>query len=355
MSLSLSINDLIKEGESPRCDFKQVHQKNKANLIHDILSLANADVDSNRFLLFGVCDDGSISGLKNDENRRKLAEISNLMISIGLNHSPTLKLETLKVNDLEIDVLEIVNLPEKPYFLEKKYTHEGKILPAGTIYTRSADTNTPIDKTAEDIKVQKMFKERLGINKTPLECLKIYLRDFKNWEKIPDNKSRDIFYYKPFPEFTLVENKEIRKDFNEPWTQIFPAQPASMNEFLFKYHTTFLKKVHFVWCDDYRFVTVLPKKINISEDNDPILNDPILSYYIVTDSYEALANRVIQHHCQTTDSEMYISDVIKYFDTDDEAERILKKAYNLKNPNFIFYRFSNEEKKWVKTKKIKHT
>jgi predicted HTH transcriptional regulator len=48
------LKKLIMEGESEYCDFKQEHHENKASLVHDILSLANSQAKSNRFLIFGV-------------------------------------------------------------------------------------------------------------------------------------------------------------------------------------------------------------------------------------------------------------------------------------------------------------
>ena len=52
-----TVRNLVQRGtEGTHWDFKRQHHENKADLIHDVLCLANADHDGDRFLIFGIHD-----------------------------------------------------------------------------------------------------------------------------------------------------------------------------------------------------------------------------------------------------------------------------------------------------------
>ena len=60
------LSELIEEGESEYCDFKLVHHRDKAELIHDILCLSNSPSGSNRYIIFGIRDSRDIAGIKGE-------------------------------------------------------------------------------------------------------------------------------------------------------------------------------------------------------------------------------------------------------------------------------------------------
>ena len=66
----MDINLLIQERESEKLDLKRSHHTDTLALLHDILCLANAWTESDRFLVFGVADDGQVVGIETD---RKIA------------------------------------------------------------------------------------------------------------------------------------------------------------------------------------------------------------------------------------------------------------------------------------------
>ena len=79
-TLQETLEDLInRRTEGTYWDFKRCHHKNKADLIHDVLCLANAKHSGRRFLVFGVDDkDFSLHPISTDLRRRTQADIANV-------------------------------------------------------------------------------------------------------------------------------------------------------------------------------------------------------------------------------------------------------------------------------------
>ncbi|WP_191092625.1 helix-turn-helix domain-containing protein [Francisella sp. SYW-9] len=177
-------------------DFKQCHHHNTCDLIHDIICLANTKHQGNRYLIFGVNDSCEIIGLNSDDQKKQADIIDTLRNSNFANNIfPDVTLENIKISDKPIQVLTIRDKQDKPYYLSKKKDK----LNAGTIYTRTMDTNTPKSNVASAIDIEYMWKERFGLTQNPLERFKIYLKnDTRGW----DLNSNDIFFYKQHPEFT---------------------------------------------------------------------------------------------------------------------------------------------------------
>ena len=65
----VEVMELIKSGENSSADFKEKYYTDEAkvDLIHDILCLANSEIDSDRYIVLGVDDDGNIKGLREEE------------------------------------------------------------------------------------------------------------------------------------------------------------------------------------------------------------------------------------------------------------------------------------------------
>ena len=62
--------------EGPYWDFKLQHHENRAELIHDVLCLANADHDGPRYLIYGVDDQTfTLSSIENTPNRKTQADV----------------------------------------------------------------------------------------------------------------------------------------------------------------------------------------------------------------------------------------------------------------------------------------
>ena len=248
-------------------DFKRQHHENKAELIHDILCLANADHDGDRYLIFGVEDQTfrlhSISGTP---NRRTQADVISLLRSNSgkfyESRIPELRLRELKINGNVIDVLVIEDKPYKPYHLTQDYRDKGTVVKANHNYTRVGDTNTPIIESAPPHELQRMWRQRFGLDLSPLEKVKLLLGEPDDWTELsePPISGDSIFYHNTFPEFTLkvADNDLLAR--NEEWTrgEIRTDKNAAWFFELY-YHQTLLHRTHYVSFDDGRKRMVAPK------------------------------------------------------------------------------------------------
>lgn len=200
---------LIIQPESDSLDFKQEWHQDKATLIHDILCLANANTPKNRFIIFGIKDDKTQIGISKDQNRFNDHHLQDWLSKIHLNHLIRTKLHTYILGEQEFDLLEIFNIPLKPFSLTEdyQYSKNGKRVGAFRTYTRKNSKNTPINNNAHEDDVELMWRERFGIDKSPMERFAIYLEDSENWEKNYYKKPID-YYYIHDPEFKIIEGSK---------------------------------------------------------------------------------------------------------------------------------------------------
>ena len=79
-ALLATISTLInRKAEGTYWDFKREHHRCKADLIHDVLCLANAKHTGDRFLIYGVDDKKfSLHPIINDTGRRTQADLAGL-------------------------------------------------------------------------------------------------------------------------------------------------------------------------------------------------------------------------------------------------------------------------------------
>ena len=75
----MKLSDLLIEDECEWLDFKQSFHDNNVKLLHDIICLANAKADGDRYLVFGVANNKNIVGIENDKNKKESAEIQDLL------------------------------------------------------------------------------------------------------------------------------------------------------------------------------------------------------------------------------------------------------------------------------------
>ena len=247
---------LLEQRESEWLDFKENHHDNKATLVHDILCLANSDAEKNRYLVFGVDDGRTVKGIVADPNRRRQADLYDLISACRLNVVPSLRLLTVEHSPgVEVDILEIENRPEKPYFALEDKTDKGKVLRAGAVYSRLADRNTPINSCVDDKKLERMFLERFALHLTPSERFRRYIQDIDGWQV------KDTFsgFYKAHPEFTIREReRDDLQPYDEPWVKVFPDPKGYRYEVEARYFGTSIDEFFIVSCDGGRFYCVQP-------------------------------------------------------------------------------------------------
>ena len=256
------VRDLIDMGiEGVYWDFKLKHHLKKGDLIHDVLCLANAEHDGPRFLIFGVEDGGgAVQTIENDTDRRSQADIISLFRDNAekffQSRFPAFYLRTAEIDDKQVDVLIIEDEAKKPYYLVERI-HEVR---AHHVYTRVGDTNTPINRTAQPHEIERMWRERFGLNKTALERIKHCLAGPEDWSCWEDSGSTR-YYHNAFPEFTLqvADPEDILLGSSQEWTR---GEVCTDNNWAGWYelycHQTLLKKIHYVCFDDHKKNMVAP-------------------------------------------------------------------------------------------------
>lgn len=158
-------HNFFREKESESRDYKLEYHVDKAKLLHDILCLSNADSQNQRQLVFGVSDGlSSFPGVAKDPNRMDQAKLISWLRTVKLNHLPEIEMTIQTILDCEFDIITIHNRPEKPYFLTQYYRDGNTTLQQGTVYTRDKDVNTAIDRCATDKQIEKMYRERFGLD-----------------------------------------------------------------------------------------------------------------------------------------------------------------------------------------------
>ena len=169
---------------------------------------------------------------------------------------PQLYLTEITVDGVLLDVLVVADTPQKPYYLVERYE---KVC-AHHIYTRVCDTNTPVTDAAHPHEIERMWRERFGLDMLPLDRVKLYLSDVDAWT--PNNKNGENLqvHHKTFPEFTLkVVDAEEYMARHEEWTR---GEHRTDNNhagyYEIYYHQTCLGRVRYVSFDDHKKSMVAP-------------------------------------------------------------------------------------------------
>ncbi|MBX2895208.1 MAG: ATP-binding protein [Cyclobacteriaceae bacterium] len=266
MNLKGKILKLIEsKRESDYWDFKQEPHDNNASLLHDILCLSNCNHRGNRYLIYGVTDpkEGTeIIGLtENQSNRKSQVEFIDFLRSkpFAGDCRPEVELHTIQIDGKDVDVLVVFDNPNKPYYLTHDYREMDKNVKANFIYTRTNDTNTPIDRSADIGVIEKMWRQRFGIDLSPLERMKLLLLQPQDWFKDIGNKPYS--YHLDFPEFR-IEFSEVHA-FYEVYSFFFTNEKSFLGTATFKYHSTTLFELEYMYCDEMRIALAVPETANV--------------------------------------------------------------------------------------------
>ena len=261
--LETVIADLInRRAEGTYWDFKRCHHNGKYDLIHDVICLANSKHMVARYLIFGVDnEDFSLHSTSTDSRRRTQDKIASLFRDNAnkffQSRFPEFYLQEISIAGNSIDVLVIEDTPNKPYYLVQRL---GRVRPYH-IYTRVCDTNTPVDDSAQPHEIERMWRERFGLDRPPVERVKLYLDEPEEWFSVAETHPDLHLYYRVFPEFTLkVTEAEGFVDRNQEWTRgEIRTDNNSACYFEIYYHQTCLSRVHYVSFDDHKKSMVAPR------------------------------------------------------------------------------------------------
>ena len=258
-----AISTLInRKAEGTYWDFKREHHRSNSALIHDVLCLANAKHTGDRFLIFGVDDKKySLHPINEDAGRRTQADLAVLFRSNADNffqsRFPEFYLKEITLDGTLLDVLVIEDTPHKPYYLVERY---GKIC-AHYVYTRVCDTNTPANEAAQPHEIERMWRERFGLDMAPLERAIRYLSEPDAWSPMVENGCNMNFHHTTFPEFTLkVTDAEDHVACHEEWTRgEIRTDNNHAGYYELHYHQTRLARIRYVSFDDHKKSMVAPK------------------------------------------------------------------------------------------------
>ena len=252
--------------EGPHWDFKLQHHDNNANLIHDVLCLANADHAGPRYLIFGVENQSfALHSIANTPGRKTQSDIVSLFRDNANkffeSRFPTFYLTELQHDGKSLDVLVIEDKPHKPFYLVQDYRSKETKVRAHHIYTRIGDTNTPLPDTAPPHEIEQMWRERFGLDKPPLERAKRYLLEPDAWLAMSEDEFvENTFHHRNFPEFMLrvAEASEVVAR-HEEWARgEIRTDNNAAGYYKLYYHQTLLSRTRFVIFDDRKKSVVAP-------------------------------------------------------------------------------------------------
>ena len=129
-SLESAVTVLIEEGhEGSYWDFKLQWHADNAQLVHDIICLANNPTSERAYLIFGVADDSFevIGILEHPENRKNTRQLIDTLHNVKWATTfPTVGVSTILIKGRELDVVTIdSDASAAPYYLNTDFG-EGK-------------------------------------------------------------------------------------------------------------------------------------------------------------------------------------------------------------------------------------
>lgn len=212
MELKYIVESLInKASEGSYWDFKQSWHSNNADLLKDIICMANnTTIDmQDGYIIFGIEDDTfNITGVSEDSNRKNQENIIGFLSSQAWSGEeiPSVDVKTVEISDKEVDVLIIYNSDVTPYYLLKDYSktidsrRNKTIIHAGVIYSRIGDRNTSSAECATKQAAEFLWRKRFGLVGSDDFKVAKRLEDVDSWYSTDDY---DTFYNSQYGDITI--------------------------------------------------------------------------------------------------------------------------------------------------------
>ncbi len=279
---------LIQENEDEFHDFKLewYAQNQKAEMIKDLFSFTNTSHHEDCYILIGIRDsDHQVIGVENDNNRLTTDKLTDYLnnLPIANNSIPNIKVKTVKLDNHEIDVIIIKNTDDVPVYLETEYRPKGckKVIRQGQIFCRLNDIETPINRTAKDYQVEKLWKKRFHLDLPPREIYRARLREIDNWEYFETDKVGFRYIFDPDYCMYLESNDEGR-NIVETYSLNQTRIKINWDTLKLMYHGQVLEEIMVVWLDGARFLTVAPNVDSLK----PLSEKPLYFQYLLADSLD---------------------------------------------------------------------
>ncbi|WP_144522949.1 AlbA family DNA-binding domain-containing protein [Bacillus pumilus] len=282
------IKSLIELGyEGDYWDYKEKWHDDNGNLAHDILCFSNTLHDHDCYIIVGVSDSGEIKGLKEDEKKQQ-ADIIDMLRNISFaGDRPEVLLKSLCIEGSSIDVLIISNSTNVPYFLKERYRR----VKEGYIYTRTGDSNTPINQNCSISIIESLWKKRFGLDKTGLERFSHLLKDKDNWT--PNDYG---YYHAHSPEYVIKYRfSDTRETISEFYSFVMYNEHTSVDQAELEFNGTVLKEIELITLDGGRYKTPGAEWGNINFNYNDAFD---FKYFIVDDFRYNLHSFFIDEECE---------------------------------------------------------
>ena len=257
-------------------DFKKEWYSNtpekKADLLHDIICMANNVSGKNGLIIIGVENSTyNLVGVSNDPNSKTTQNLVDFLRDKKFNGDvyPTVWVETIFLKTTPLDIILIQSDRNVPYVLKEKYQ---KVNPHN-VYIRVQDTNTPTNRSANYTDQEKLWKRHFGLDLNPLARVTLYMDDVNNWTKSETGHLFPIrYYYNDFPEFIFECEVDTELTGYEAYLSNQSDKRPHFGSFNLYYHQTLLSSYQTVSLDGGRATVPVPDQIftNIPmESNNP--------------------------------------------------------------------------------------
>lgn len=236
--------------ETDEWDFKQ-EWSDTQEVVKDIICFSNTTHDKDCYLIYGISNDYEITGMKKE--RKQQADIHDTIAKIRFagGVKPEIELETIIIQNKEVDVLIVKNIEKTPIYLEEAYSK----LRVGYIYSRVGDRNTAYDKNSSSEIIEKFWEKRFGLLKAPLDYMLDKLESIDDWEI---NDEGYYNKYKPDYSIRVVDEEISSKMCTEFYSYSVFNDSTQYYTYEFFYKSS-LKKYRIVVLDSGRFLTPIPE------------------------------------------------------------------------------------------------
>ncbi len=288
-NLKITIEQLLQtKREGSYWDFKESWYEDKAELLLDIICMANNQEDRTAFLIIGIKDQTmEVVGVENDPNRKKLSDLSQFVNGKPFAvYAPEIDLQTIYMDNHQIDVISIFSTTHTPYYLEKDYkdqaygkknNNKGKQVLHGRIYVRVNDRKAGVDQAAPYSCIEHLWRRRFGLDLTPKQKMLVLLEEYKKWDC--DWGNRKYAYHEECPEYQLVRGERFEKGYH-PASAFYINPIMSFSPLSVLYHNTIIYESE-IWSLDNNSI-YLPKPFEYRDDE----NSKIRYSYYLLDSIE---------------------------------------------------------------------
>lgn len=312
------IKELIDLGyEGDYWDYKQKWHRNKEELMRDILAFTNTSHNKDCYLIIGVGDNGDIMGVVEDDSRRKQADILDMIDKTNFagDNKPKISVNTIIIEDKEIDILTIFDCLETPIYIRKRNGKQKQLI-EGYIYVREGDRNTPMTETANINSVEKLWKKRFAMETDVFELYKKALRDKWNWRR---NDSG--WYYAYNPDFYIIETEDDYRLRSPFYAYIMCNESTSYYKMRLMSKITKIYSCQEVVLDSGRYSCIMPHQKIISQGN---MDRKYYEYrYFVRDSLDFLLYDFLyreEEHKEDYYAKCDLEEILIIFNNDSEAE-----------------------------------